>query len=103
MNTSPSAMFGVNQEEEQLKMDESHQIIVQGIIDVFFEEDGKIILMDYKTDHVKDKNELLKRYQVQLLLYARAIEQARRLPVTEIYLYSFHLNQAILVSREEIV
>ena len=54
-------------------------ILVQGIIDLYFiEEDGNIVLIDYKTDYVPEKQEqsLIEKYQGQLELYKRAIEQA---------------------------
>lgn len=50
-------------------------VLVQGIIDVFWMENDKIILLDYKTDRVKQAQELLMRYQTQLQLYADALSR----------------------------
>lgn len=50
-------------------------VLIQGIIDVFFEEEGSYVVVDYKTDAVKSAGELVKRYQTQLDYYAEALEQ----------------------------
>ncbi len=72
-------------------------IVVQGIIDAYFEEDGKIILLDYKTDSVKDEGELIKRYTTQLQYYKGTLEQLLNCNVAETYLYSFSLGKEILL------
>lgn len=70
-------------------------ILVQGIMDVFFREEDGIVLLDYKTDRVKDAAELRERYRSQLLLYAEAIRAAMDCPVKQICLYSFCLQKVI--------
>ena len=50
-------------------------VLIQGIIDVFFEEDGKYVVVDYKTDAVKKPEELIERYKTQLDYYAEALVQ----------------------------
>lgn len=72
-------------------------VLIQGIIDVFFEEEGKIVLLDYKTDRVKSSQELAKRYQAQLDLYQEAIERATGKPVKEKLLYSFCLGETVSI------
>ena len=72
-------------------------VLVQGIIDVFWLENDKIVLLDYKTDRVDSATRLRDMYKEQLDLYAEALERIFRLPVKEKYLYSFRLNQAIEV------
>ncbi len=76
---------------------EKEQVLIQGIIDVFFEEDQKIIVADYKTDVVKTPEELTGRYRVQLDYYAEALERLTGKEVTEKILYSFALGKEILV------
>ncbi len=56
-----------------------------------------IILVDYKTDWVKTGEELCERYRGQLEIYARALENMLRLPVTEKILYSFHLQKCFWI------
>ncbi len=73
-------------------------IILQGAIDcLVFEPDG-IIIIDYKTDRVKDVNELSHRYAKQLLLYKKAAEQLFPLPVKKCLIYSLHCNQQVEIN-----
>ncbi len=72
-------------------------VLIQGIIDVFFEEDGEIVLLDYKTDKVASAAELAGRYRTQLELYQEAIERAVGKKVKERLLYSFSLGEIVPV------
>lgn len=75
-------------------------ILVQGIIDLYAVfDDGKIILIDYKTDFVEDGNEqiLVKKYQNQLNIYKQALENALERKVDEVYIYSLYLNKEIKI------
>lgn len=74
-------------------------ILIQGIIDAFFEEDGKIVLVDYKTDFVKrgNTNELVEKYRQQLGYYARALSNITGKEVKEKVIYSFALGKEIFV------
>lgn len=75
--------------------DSEEMVLIQGIIDVFFEEDGEMVLLDYKTDRIKEEKELADRYRAQIELYRDAIERATGKPVKEQLLYSFCLNQVV--------
>lgn len=77
--------------------DTSEPVILQGIIDAFFIEDGEIVLVDYKSDHVREAETLIGRYQKQLELYAEALEKITGLRVKEKLIYSIILEQAIPV------
>lgn len=72
-------------------------IVVQGIIDAYFREGDKLILLDYKTDHIREGQEelLIERYKTQLLYYKDTLEQLTGLTVSETYLYSFALDKEI--------
>ena len=72
--------------------------LLQGAVDCVFEENGGLILVDYKTDYVKEEQELKNRYCRQLSLYALALEQTTGLKVTEQYLYSFSLGEAVRIN-----
>ena len=72
-------------------------VLIQGIIDVYFEEDGELVVADYKTDAVTQAEELVNRYRVQLDYYARALEQLTRKRVKEKIIYSFALQKEILL------
>lgn len=74
-------------------IDFADKILVQGIADCVFEERGQLVLVDYKTDRVKDENELLERYKKQLTFYKYAIEKTLKKPVKEVMLYSFYLEK----------
>ncbi|MGN0394219.1 MAG: helicase-exonuclease AddAB subunit AddA [Coprococcus sp.] len=70
-------------------------IVVQGIIDAYFIENGQAVLLDYKTDKVSDMKELVTRYHVQLEKYAETIERLTGYTVKEKIIYSFCLNDEI--------
>lgn len=77
-------------------------VLIQGIIDVFFEEEDGFVVLDYKTDAVSAAAELVKRYQVQLSYYSEALDQifgyeagADKKPVKERIIYSFKLGEEI--------
>lgn len=68
-------------------------VLVQGIIDVYFEEEGSYVILDYKTDRVRSMNTLLMRYKEQLKLYGKAVEQITGKAVKERIIYSFVLAE----------
>ena len=79
--------------------EKSENILVQGIIDLYFiDENGSIVLVDYKTDFVKNDKELVDKYKIQLDLYKKALEEAIGKTVNEVYIYSIYLNKSIKVS-----
>ena len=71
------------------------KVILQGIIDAFIMEEDRIILVDYKTDRVKDGEELRNRYQKQIDLYSEALEQILGKKVRRRVLYSFSLGEEV--------
>ena len=75
--------------------DNVEKVILQGIIDAFIMEDDGIILVDYKTDRVKDGKELRNRYQKQIDLYSEALEQILGKKVKRRVLYSFSLGEEV--------
>ncbi len=72
-------------------------VMVQGVVDAFFEEDGEIVLVDYKTDfiHAGQEGILLDRYREQMTYYKRAIEQVCHKDVKQILLYCFSISEAV--------
>ena len=70
-------------------------VLVQGIIDLYFEEADGLVLLDYKTDSVKEARQLLDRYQTQMDLYARALAAATGKLVKQKLIYSFKLEEII--------
>ncbi len=72
-------------------------IILQGIIDCYFQEEGKLILVDYKTDYVSDEGmgEIREKYRTQIEHYAAALGRITGSEVGGKYLYLFHNGQVI--------
>ena len=67
--------------------------VIQGIIDAFFYEGDDIVLVDYKTDNVKDGEELLGRYASQMYLYALTLEKLTSAKVKDVILYSTRFGE----------
>lgn len=77
---------------------EDEPILIQGIIDCVFEDEYGMVLLDYKTDGITDRFKggfaeaepvLMERYQIQIDLYTRALEQILKRKVKERYLFFF--------------
>lgn len=81
-------VYGIESEET---------ILIQGIIDVYFEEEDGLVLLDYKTDGVNSLKELEKKYHTQLEYYAQALEQLTGKRVKEKLIYSLRLQQSISI------
>ena len=75
--------------------EEDETMLVQGIIDVCFEEDGELVVLDYKTDKIWSEQKLLDKYQSQLEYYARALEQITGKKVREKIIYSFTMQKEL--------
>ena len=74
------------------------EILVQGIIDAYFVEDGRIVIVDYKTDRANDAKELIDRYQVQLDFYEKAVNKTSENKVKEKVIYAFALKTGIALN-----
>ncbi len=79
------------------KEDSGESVIVQGIIDCFFFEDGKAVIVDYKTDKNTDRQTILNRYKTQIDIYAVAISKKYFLKNLEKCIYLFENNDIIYV------
>lgn len=77
----------------------NEKVRLQGIIDCIFEEDDKIVLLDYKTDYVEygKESEILDKYRIQIKYYKDAVEKITGKEVKESYLYLFGLNKEIKI------
>ncbi|MCD7885125.1 MAG: UvrD-helicase domain-containing protein [Lachnospiraceae bacterium] len=83
---------------EILKNGSSEMVLVQGIIDAWFLEDGQIVLVDYKTDRVSSKRKLIERYRTQIDYYAKALERLTGKKLRDRVIYSFCLGEEIFLS-----
>ena len=80
--------------------DVEEKILVQGIIDLYYiDKEGKVILVDFKTDYVENKDEriLVEKYKEQLKLYKEALEKALHRSVDKTIIYSLYLQKEIIV------
>lgn len=90
-------VLGISAERLKESYPKEETVLIQGIIDVFFVEDDKIVLMDYKTDKVSSEDELVKRYKVQLDYYKEALERILEKEVSEQIIYSFSFGKEIKI------
>lgn len=91
LTVSPDELSGMGMDvpaPTNTALDVRAQIVLQGMADVVWVEDGRYFILDYKTDHA-GADELRARYAGQLALYARAVGQIFRTPVAACYLYGF--------------
>ena len=88
-------VLGIAADRVKPQFPHEEQVLVQGIIDAFFEEGDDLILMDYKTDAVKTGEELVKRYHTQMEYYTEALERIVGKKVKERIIYSFALGEEI--------
>ncbi len=84
-------VIGLPAKELYTDSDSDEIVLVQGVIDAFFEEEDGLVLMDYKTDYIHEdaKTELTKKYQSQLGYYRIALEKLTGKPVKEVWFYAF--------------
>lgn len=74
------------------------KVLLQGVIDCFFLEEGELVLVDYKTDRVEKEEEIQSRaehYRRQLETYAGAMRRIIGLPVKEKMLYFLRPEKAV--------
>jgi len=69
--------------------------MIKGIVDMMFEEEDGLVIVDYKSDRGVSAVELAKRYSVQLQLYKAAVELTVKKKVKAMYLYSIELEKEI--------
>ncbi|MBQ2936104.1 MAG: UvrD-helicase domain-containing protein [Lachnospiraceae bacterium] len=91
-------VLGISADKLDSKFPSTETVLIQGVIDAFYyDENGDIVLLDYKTDKVKKVEELVERYKAQLDYYQEALEQITGKKVMKRYIYSFRLNEEIEV------
>ena len=85
---------------EVLGAEPGEELLLQGVVDCFLEEDGELTIIDYKTDRLKSRAEAEKRaafYAGQLRAYARALTRICRKPVRECVLYFLSVGETVTV------
>ena len=90
-------VLGVDAKELYPEEEDGELILIQGIIDAYFEEPDGLVVLDYKTDKVNNGKELAEKYQEQLRYYAKALEQMSGKKVKEKIIYSFTLRKEVYI------
>ncbi|MBP3463922.1 MAG: helicase-exonuclease AddAB subunit AddA [Clostridia bacterium] len=86
--------------KEIYNTEKSENILVQGIIDLYYINDNdEVVLIDYKTDYVEKEYELIEKYKVQLEIYKKALEESLNTKINEIYIYSIWLNKEVKIEE----
>jgi ATP-dependent helicase/nuclease subunit A len=92
---SELAALGLSPEDAASTEDDF--VIVQGIVDLCILDEQSIQILDYKTDNIQEEavSTRLNHYQVQLELYAQALQRIYQRPVTRKWLHFLSLNKTI--------
>ena len=85
---------------EIMETEDNEKILVQGIIDLYYiNKNDELILVDYKTDYVKRKEELVNKYRTQINLYAKALEKALGKKIAKKEIFSIYLEEEIEIEQ----
>ncbi len=90
-------VLGVDIKELYPEDASNETVLIQGIIDLYFEENEELVLVDYKTDFVNSPEELKEKYHGQLAYYAKALETLLGKKVKQKIIYSFRLQKEIIL------
>jgi ATP-dependent helicase/nuclease subunit A len=71
-------------------VDEQEKIFIQGVLDLLFDEDDGMVLVDYKTDQRTEPDLIREKYKLQLELYREAAAAILKRPIKECYIYLLH-------------
>ncbi|MGN0469015.1 MAG: 3'-5' exonuclease, partial [Acutalibacteraceae bacterium] len=72
-------------------------VVIQGIADCAFVENGKLVVVDYKTDNLQTEDAFCEKYSGQVKIYKKALEMCTDFQVAETLLYSFSLGKEIKI------
>ena len=74
-------------------------LVVLGQVDLWFEESGELVIVDYKTDAVNaaEAHKRARDYELQLRLYAMAVERVAGRPVDRAWLHFLRPNTVVEV------
>ena len=75
------------------------KIMLQGVVDCFFEEKGGLVIIDFKTDSVTpgSTDEKVRQYTRQLDAYADALERITGIAVKERIIYFFAIDEGVVL------
>ncbi len=79
----------------EIEDDFGERVMIQGIVDCAFIENGEMVIVDYKTDKINDEAKLIEMYREQLRTYKYAMEKITHYRVSKMYLYSFYMSKEV--------
>jgi ATP-dependent exoDNAse (exonuclease V) beta subunit len=77
------------------------ETVLEGFIDLLFEEEGALIVVDYKTDSLETEEDIAARsehYRIQVGAYALALQEATGMSVKEVILIFLQPAQEVILS-----
>lgn len=89
-------MMGIGADLIDVRYPHDETVLIQGIIDAWWQEDGGAVILDYKTDRVESADKLTQLYSKQLELYEQALI-SMHITVKEKIIYSFELGETITI------
>lgn len=89
-----TASIPLEEMEPGIKSD-GEVIIIEGVADCAFVENGELVIIDFKTDKVSSGAELAEKYKEQLGVYRRCLGEVIGLPVKQTLIYSFKLGETV--------
>lgn len=87
----------VFKEKEFIYYDFEEGYYIQGVVDCYFIEGNRIILIDYKSDKSSKQDYFKNKYLNQINIYSKALEDITEKKVCERYIYSLFLKEFILI------
>ena len=89
-----TAAIPLNEMVPEIKSSEE-VIIIEGVADCAFIENGELVIVDFKTDKASHGAELAEKYKEQLSVYRRCLAEVIGLPVKQTLIYSFRLGETV--------
>ena len=80
------------------KAADGESILIEGVVDCAFVENGELVIVDFKTDRASNGEELAEKYKDQLSVYRRCLAEVLDLPVKQTIIYSFRLDECIEIA-----
>lgn len=92
-----TASIPLNEIEPSIK-NSDEVIIIEGVADCAFVENGSLVIVDFKTDKASSGEELAQKYKEQLSVYRRCLSEVMGMPVKQTLIYSFRLGETVEIS-----
>ena len=89
-------MLGLSASRVKPEFPNRETVLIQGIIDVYWEEAGELVVLDYKTDRVRQAGDLVTKYRLQLEYYGEALERITGKRVKDKLIYSFDRDEIVV-------